>query len=360
MGTERNCISEEDDMDQTSEGQMCRNRGTATPKYIASLSAMNHVPLATLTGYASALPTPFKGEDIDEEAFARFCDWQIGEGISALVVAGTTGEAPTLSMAEHRRLLRIATETADGRVSVLAGAGANATAHAIELARQAEQEGADGLLVVTPYYNRPPQEGLYRHFRAIHDATGLPILLYDVPSRTACALATETILRLAELPRIVGLKDAADDLMRPVQLRRQLGERFRLFTGDDATVVEFLAAGGDGCISVVSNLVPALCEELHSAWTCGNDAGARGIARILAPLTAALFAESNPIPVKWALKLLGFMSAELRLPLCEASDTTRVAVAEVLSRLDLMRPAPQNSERSKSTDFRATAVPSWA
>jgi 4-hydroxy-tetrahydrodipicolinate synthase len=148
--------------------------------------------------------------------------------------------------------------------------------------------------------------------------------------------------------------------MRPVQLRRQLGERFRLFTGDDATVVEFLAAGGDGCISVVSNLVPALCEELHSAWTCGNDAGARGIARILAPLTAALFAESNPIPVKWALKLLGFMSAELRLPLCEASDTTRVAVAEVLSRLDLMRPAPQNSERSKSTDFRATAVPSWA
>ena len=180
-------------MDQTSEGQMCRNRGTATPKYIASLSAMNHVPLATLTGYASALPTPFKGESIDEEAFARFCDWQIGEGISALVVAGTTGEAPTLSMLEHRRLLRIATETADGRVSVLAGAGANATAHAIELARQAEQEGADGLLVVTPYYNRPPQEGLYRHFRAIHDATGLPILLYDVRSRGA-----ESYIQLAK------------------------------------------------------------------------------------------------------------------------------------------------------------------
>ena len=326
-------------MGHTSEDRMCCNRGAATAQYMVSPPRMkSHFRLATLTGYASALPTPFKGDSIDEEAFARFCEWQIGQGISALVVAGTTGEAPTLSMVEHRRLVRIAAETADGRVPVVAGTGANATAHAIELARQAEQEGADGLLVVTPYYNRPPQQGLYRHFRAIHDATGLPILLYDVPSRTACALATETILRLAELPRIVGLKDAAGDLTRPVQLRRQLGERFRLFTGVDATAVEFLAAGGDGCISVVSNLVPASCVELHSAWTCGNDAGARGIARTLAPLTAALFMESNPIPVKLALNLLGFMGAELRLPLCEASDTTRVAVAEALRRLNLMRP----------------------
>ena len=326
-------------MGHTSEDRMCWSRAAAAAQYMVSPPRRkSHFRLATLTGYASALPTPFKGESIDEEAFARFCEWQIGQGISALVVAGTTGEAPTLSMVEHRRLVRIAAETADGRVPVVAGTGANATAHAIELARQAEQEGADGLLVVTPYYNRPPQQGLYRHFRAIHDAAGLPILLYDVPTRTACALATETILRLAELPRIVGLKDAAGDLTRPVQLRRQLGERFRLFTGDDATAVEFLAAGGDGCISVVSNLVAASCVELHSAWTCGNEAGARGIARMLAPLTAALFMESNPIPLKWALNLQGFMGAELRLPLCEASDTTRAAVAEALRRLNLMRP----------------------
>jgi 4-hydroxy-tetrahydrodipicolinate synthase len=287
--------SKEDDMGHTSEDRMCCNRGAVTAQYMVSPPRMkNPFGLATLTGYASALPTPFKGESIDEEAFARFCEWQIGQGISSLVVAGTTGEAPTLSMVEHRRLVRIAAETADGRVPVVAGTGANATGHAIELARQAEQEGADGLLVVTPYYNRPPQQGLYRHFRAIHDAAGLPILLYDVPSRTACALATETILRLAELPRIVGLKDAAGDLTRPVQLRRQLGERFRLFTEDDATAVEFLAAGGDGCISVVSNLVPASCVELHSAWTFRAATRLRQ-SRHLQPTSLSRYS-SSPVP----------------------------------------------------------------
>src|ERR1700724_711957 len=191
--------------------------------------AMINNRIARLSGYSSALPTPFKGCFIDEEALAAFCEWQIGEGISALVVNGTTGEAPTLTAEEQRQLIRLAVDVADGRVPVIAGAGSNATAHAIELARQAEFAGADGLLIVTPYYNRPSQEGLFRHFEALHRATRLPILLYDVPSRTGCTLAIETIVRLADLPRMAGLKDATGDLDRAARLGRRLGERLRLF-----------------------------------------------------------------------------------------------------------------------------------
>jgi 4-hydroxy-tetrahydrodipicolinate synthase len=296
--------------------------------------------LSELCGYASALPTPFKHEAIDEEAFAAFCDWQIGQGISALVVNGTTGEAPTLSAREQRRLVRLAGIVAHGRVPVIAGAGANATSHAIELAQQAETAGADGLLIVTPYYNKPSQEGLFRHFRAIHDATDRPIILYDVPSRTGCALTVDTIGRLAELPRIVGLKDATADLTRPRTLRRLLGERFRLFSGDDATAFEFMGLGGDGCVSVLSNVVPKECRRLHLGFAAGEEADARLINERLKPLTAALFAESNPVPLKWALHLMGQMSAEVRLPLCEPDETTKAIVRRALSRLGLIGPNP--------------------
>jgi 4-hydroxy-tetrahydrodipicolinate synthase len=294
--------------------------------------------VASLCGYASALPAPFKGELIDEEAFASFCDWQIRQGISALVVNGTTGEAPTLSMGEQRRLIQIAVAVARGRVPVIAGAGSNATPHAIELARQAESAGANGLLMVVPYYNRPSQEGLFRHFRAIHDAVNLPILLYDVPSRTGCALTVDTICRLAELPRIVGLKDATADLTRPRMLRRLLGERFRLFSGDDKSALDFLRQGGDGCISVLSNVVPKLCCRLYLGCAAGEQGEARAIEERLAPLTTALFAESNPVPLKWALCLTGHMSADLRLPLCEPAETTRAIVRRALSRLGLIGP----------------------
>jgi 4-hydroxy-tetrahydrodipicolinate synthase len=302
--------------------------------------------LATLSGYVSALPTPFAGHDIDEAAFAAFCDWQIGQGISGLVVNGTTGEAPTLRTDEQFRLVRIAVEAADGRVPVIAGAGSNATSHAIELAQLGEAAGADGLLVVTPYYNRPSQEGMYQHFRAVHDATELPMLLYDVPSRTACKLAVETIERLAFLPRIVGLKDATADLERPRQLRRLLGKRFRLMSGDDATVFDFIALGGDGCISVVSNVVPKLCALLHAAWRRGDHFEVQLLARTLEPLTKALFAETNPVPVKYALSLTHHMSADVRLPLWSATQETRDAVADAMRRLGLLLPMAKSEPRT--------------
>ena len=231
--------------------------------------------LSALGGYISALPTPFDNQRVDEDAFAKFCDWQIKQGIWGLVVNGTTGEAPTLSLDEQERLVRIAVEASHGQVPVIAGAGSNATAHVIAIAQRAERAGADGLLVVTPYYNKPPQEGLFRHFRAVHDATGLPILLYDVPARTGCQLQLETICRLAELPRIIGLKDATGDLTRPVALRRVLGDGFRMLSGDDATALDYLGLGGDGCISVTSNVVPKLCNRLFLACFCGEPEEAR-------------------------------------------------------------------------------------
>ena len=283
-----------------------------------------------LGGYISALPTPFRNDAIDENAFAKFCEWQIRQGIWGLVVNGTTGEAPTLSMAEQDRLIRIAVETSQRQVPVIAGIGSNATAHAIELAQQAERAGADAVLAVTPYYNKPSQEGLYRHFRAVHDAIGLPIVLYDVPSRTGSELRLDTICRLAELSRIIGLKDATGDLTRPPTMRRLLGDKFRLLTGDDATALDYLGLGGDGCISVASNVAPKLCNRLFLASFCGEPEEARAIERRLKPLVAALFLEGNPVPLKWAMSLLGHMSADLRLPLCEPAETTRAAVRKAL------------------------------
>jgi 4-hydroxy-tetrahydrodipicolinate synthase len=292
-----------------------------------------------LAGYVSALPAPFKDGRIDEDAFADFCAWQIEQGIAGLVVNGTTGEAPTLDRDEQRRLVRIALEVADGRVPVIAGAGANATTHAVDLARLAEAAGADALLVVTPYYNRPSQEGLFHHFAAVHDATRLPIMLYDVPSRTGCTLAIETIRRLAAMPRIAGLKDATGDLDRPSQLRRLLGEQFRLMSGDDATALAYMERGGNGCISVVSNVVPRLCARLYAAHARGDAGVAQIIARGLEPLTHALFAESNPVPVKYALSLMDRMSEDVRLPLWPASEATRHVVAEAMAQFGFVLPA---------------------
>jgi 4-hydroxy-tetrahydrodipicolinate synthase len=286
-----------------------------------------------LSGYLSALPTPFRDGELDEAAFARHCEWQIAEGIAGLVVCGTTGEAPTLAPNEQSRLVRLAVEVAAGRVPVVAGAGSNATTHAVALARAAEVAGADALLAVVPYYNKPSQEGMYRHFRAIHDAAGLPLILYDVPARTGCGLGLDTIERLAALPRTRGLKDATGDLARPIRLRRALGETFGLFSGDDATALGFLAAGGDGCISVVSNLVPSLCVGMDAAWRSREIGAAQAIAWALDPLIRALFLEGNPVPLKYALHALGRMSAELRLPLCPAMPETRRAVEAALAEL---------------------------
>jgi 4-hydroxy-tetrahydrodipicolinate synthase len=229
--------------------------------------------VSRLSGYAPALPTPFDAEEtIDAPAFERLCDLQLAKGATALVVCGTTGEAPTLSPEEHRTIIRIAVSQARGRIPVIAGAGSNATAHAIELTRDAEAAGADAVLSVVPYYNKPTQPGLYAHFRAIAESTGLPVMLYDVPSRTACSLADETIARLGEIPNIIGLKDAAGDPTRPVRLRSLVGTNFRLLSGDDGLACAYLAHGGDGCISVTSNVVPGICRNMFLA--CGSDRAA--------------------------------------------------------------------------------------
>ena len=290
--------------------------------------------ISRLSGYAPALPTPF-GIDgaIDTDAFGEFCHRQIRHGATALVVCGTTGEAPTLSPAEHVTLIQIAVDVARRQVPVIAGTGSNSTSHAIELTKEAETAGADGILSVVPYYNKPTQAGMYEHFRAIAQSTGLPIILYDVPSRTACGLADETVMRLAELPRIIGLKDATGDVMRPARLRDLVGPNFRLLTGDDATALAFLAQGGDGCISVTSNVAPGLCRNMFLACRQGQTATTQRWAKPIAKLTAALFRESSPAPLKCALNLLGMMSAKVRLPLVEVTDATKAEIAAVMAQL---------------------------
>jgi len=284
--------------------------------------------VSKLSGYAPALPTPFGDDgDIDVTAFEQFCDRQIRAGATALVVCGTTGEAPTLRPAEHCTLIQIAVAITRGRVPVIAGAGSNSTAHAIELTRDAEAAGADAILSVVPYYNKPTQIGLYEHFRAIAQSSGLPIILYDVPSRTACGLADETIARLAEIPKIIGLKDAAGDVIRPMRLRSLLGPEFRLLTGDDATALAFIAQGGNGCISVTSNVAPGLCRNMFLACRQGQITSAQRWAAAVAKLTAALFRETSPAPLKYALSLLGLMSPKVRLPLVELNAQTKGEIA---------------------------------
>ncbi len=280
--------------------------------------------VSKLSGYAPALPTPFDDDDrVDGEGFERICDLQIRNGATALVVCGTTGEAPNLIDTERGELIRIAVGVAGGRVPIIAGAGSNATKHAIELTKGAEANGADAILSVVPYYNRPTQAGLYGHFCEIAASTALPVILYDVPSRTACGLADETVGRLAEVPQIIGLKDATGDVARPARLRPVVGADFRLFSGDDFTALAFLAQGGDGCISVTSNAAPALCRNAFLALRQGECARAQRLWLALAPLTAALFREPNPVPLKYALSCFGLISQRVRLPLTVLSDRPR-------------------------------------
>jgi 4-hydroxy-tetrahydrodipicolinate synthase len=271
--------------------------------------------------------------DIDAAAFVRLCTLQIAHGATALVVCGTTGEAPTLSPAEHRDLIRMAVSVSRGRIAVITGAGANATAHAIESTKDAEAAGADAILSVVPYYNKPTQAGLYAHFQAIVASTGLPVILYDVPSRTGCGLGDETVARLAELPGVMGLKDAAGDATRPARLRPLVRTGFRLLCGDDAIALAHFAHGGDGCVSVTSNVAPGLCRNMFLAWRQGQSVRAQRLARPIAQLTAVLFRESNPVPVKHALALFGLMRPDVRLPLVELSDQSRAELSSVLARM---------------------------
>lgn len=313
--------------------------------------------VSRLSGYAPAIPTPFNDDGhIDTAAFEQFCERQIREGATALVVCGTTGEAPTLRPAEHHVLVRIAVDVARGRVPVIAGAGSNSTAHAIELTKDAAAGGADAILSVVPYYNKPVQAGLYAHFSAIAHSTELPIILYDVPSRTACGLADETIARLAELPQIIGVKDATGDVERPLRLRSLVGSQFRLLSGDDATALAFIAAGGHGCISVTSNVAPSLCRVMYLACRQRQGTKAHQLATPTAELTAALFRETNPAPIKYALSLLGFMSAKVRLPLVELTEQSRAAVSAALARICHFYPGQIIGSIRKLSPSEAVAV----
>jgi 4-hydroxy-tetrahydrodipicolinate synthase len=298
------------------------------------MSALRHHVLR-LSGYAPALPTPFDDADkVDLAAFERLCHRQIEQGATALVVCGTTGEAPTLNRAEHDTIVRAAVRAAQGRIPVIAGAGSNSTSQALELSRDAEGAGADAVLTVVPYYNKPTQSGMYAHFRAIAEAASIPIILYDVPSRTVCGRADDTIVRLSEMPQIIGLKDATGDVSRALRLRALLGTEFRLLSGDDATALAFLAQGGDGCISVTSNVAPGLCRAMYLAWKQGEIARALQLAAGVVRLTAALFRESNPAPVKYALSAMNMISPRVRLPLVELTSETKAEIDRVLVHLD--------------------------
>jgi len=282
------------------------------------------------SGSITALITPFRDGKLDEEAFQRFVEWQIEEGTSALVSCGTTGESPTLSHEEDMRVTALCIEAAKGRVPVIAGTGSNSTEEAIMLTRHAMEAGADAALIVTPYYNKPTQEGLYQHYKAIHDAVEIPIIIYNIPGRCIVDMSVDTMKRLAELPNIVGVKDATADLTRPAKTRAAIGEDFAQLTGEDATVVPFLAQGGHGCISVTANVAPRLCAELHAAWKRRDIDQVDELNCRLMPLHEALFIESNPAPVKFAAKLLGHCDDEVRLPLVRIQPETQTRVRSAM------------------------------
>lgn len=292
--------------------------------------------MISLQGSLTALVTPFRNGALDEAALRRLIDRQIAKGTSAVCPAGTTGESATLSAAEHRRVISLTVEAAAGRVPVVAGAGSNATAEAIELARFAEKAGADAILAVTGYYNRPTQAGLVAHFTALHDATGLPVILYNVPGRTVANLSVDTIAALSRLPRIVGVKDATGDLARVALQRLASRPDFIQLSGEDMTAVGFNAMGGVGCISVTANVAPDLCAAMQKASLAGDCATALELQDRLAPLHDALFAETSPGPVKYAMSLMGLCTDELRLPLVAPSEGTKTRVRGVLSALGLI------------------------
>ena len=276
--------------------------------------------LERVRGAITALATPFSQGVVDETAFRALIERQIAAGVHGLSPAGTTGESATLSHAEHRRVVEICIETAAGRVPVIAGAGSNSTAEAIDLVRHAKAAGATAALVVTPYYNRPSQEGLYRHYAAINDAVELPIIVYNVPSRTSVDIANDTLARLAKLPHIVGIKDATGDVARATVQRKSCGPEWILLSGDDPTALGYVAHGGRGCISVTAIVAPGPCAALYDAWLAGDWAGARALQDRLMALHKGLFLDASPAPTKFALAHLGLCDAETRLPIAPCAE----------------------------------------
>jgi len=288
-------------------------------------------------GSFTALITPFKNGSIDEDALRRIVDWQISEGTHGLVPVGTTGESPTLSHDEHKRVVELTIEAAKKRVPVIAGAGSNATSEAIDFTQHAASVGADAVLVVTPYYNKPTQEGLYQHFKAINDAVDIPIIIYNIPGRSIVDMTVETMARCFALKNVVGVKDATANLARASQQRLALGPEFIMLSGEDATALGFMAHGGHGCISVVSNIAPRLCAEFQNACLAGDYRKALELQDRLMPLHDAMFCEANPGPVKYAAARLGLCGAETRLPLVPISQASQRTVDAALAQAGLVQ-----------------------
>ncbi len=290
-----------------------------------------------LMGSMVALITPMREDGaVDEKAFHDLVEWQIAEGTEGLIPVGTTGESPTLSHEEHKRVVEICVDAARGRVPVIAGTGSNSTAEALDFTRHAKVAGADACLVVTPYYNRPTQEGLFLHFKAIADAVDLPLVIYNIPIRSAVDMTVETMARLAKHKNIIGVKDATANLARPLHQRHECGEDFSQLSGEDHTVLSFLAAGGHGCISVTANVAPRLCAQMHKAWRDGRAQEAIAIQHRLVPLHDALFCETSPGPVKYAASLLGKSTTHCRLPLAPMGEPSRQKVRAAMVSVGLL------------------------
>ena len=288
-------------------------------------------------GCYTALITPFSNGKVDEAAFRKLVDFQIENGTHGLVPVGTTGESPTLSHEEHDRVVEMCIEQAAGRVPVIAGAGSNSTAEAVRLAKHAAAAGADGVLIVSPYYNKPTQDGLYRHFTAVAQAVDVAVIVYDIPGRSIVRVNDDTLARMAaDYPNIAGIKDATTDVGRPPRITNALGGGFAQLSGEDATTLPYLAGGGHGAISVTSNIAPRQMADMHNAWQAGDVATAQQINNRMIEVHDAMFCEASPGPVKYAAELLGICSSETRLPLCEIADASKARVESALRGAGLM------------------------
>jgi 4-hydroxy-tetrahydrodipicolinate synthase len=296
------------------------------------------VEASMFSGSIVALITPFRAQDgkVDEPALKSLVEWHIEQGTNGIVPCGTTGESPTLSHAEHMRVIEVVVDAAGKRLPIIAGTGSNSTVEAIELTRHAKQVGADAALIVTPYYNKPTQEGLYLHYKAIHDAVDLPIVIYNIPGRCVVDMSVATMARLAKLKNIIGVKDATNDLARPVQTRASCGPKFAILSGEDGTAAALLAQGGDGCISVTANVAPKQCADLQKAWQRGDIKTFGQLRDRLMPLHDSLFVETNPGPVKYGVSLLGRAHRATRLPLAPIGEATMDRVAGAMRSVGLV------------------------
>ena len=287
-------------------------------------------------GSIPALITPFNKDEVDYDSFQKIIEWSIKQGSHGFVPCGTTGESPTLSHDEHKNVVDVCIKIVDKRVPVIAGTGSNNTIEAIEFTKHAEESGADGALIVTPYYNKPTQEGLYLHYKKIAESTNLPIIIYNIPGRSIVDMSIETMIELSKIKNIIGVKDATNDLFRPLLTRTKIKKDFCYLSGEDGTALAYLIQGGNGCISVTANIAPKLCSELHNHWKNKEIDKALQINLKLAKIHYALFIESSPGPVKYAAELLNLCSAETRLPLAPIKDSTKLIIKKCMSEANLI------------------------